>query len=320
MAAVIVRWVSTDGTAHLADGAGTSAAPADAVWSWIDVDSPDNDTLSALGESHGLHALAIEDVRHAQLRPKLDAYGDWIFLSWLTPRKPEGDGFTIDELDVFVSKNTLITLHDRSCSGIDAVVGDLAHSMRGGPDWLLHAIVDRLVDDTLPLIDNIGEQLEVIEDAMLDESPRHDDLRALHSVRRQLVKLHRVVAPERDILRGLTRESDIVSEDAYRYFQDIGDHVARALDAIETYQDVGASVMDVYLSAQSNRMNEIMKQLTVVATIFMPLTLISGIYGMNVLNGMWPSPAAPWSFAAVVGSLVVIAVVMAAYFRKRNWW
>jgi magnesium transporter len=276
--------------------------------------------LAELGESHGLHALALEDVRHPQLRPKIDAYGSWIFLAWLTPRRPREGDISADELDVFISKNTLITLHDSPCCGVDAVGTDLSRSMQSGPDWLLHAIVDRLVDDTLPLIDNLGERLETIEDAMLDVSPRQDDLRALHRVRRQLVKLHRIVAPERDILRGLSRESDIVSEEAYRYFQDIGDHVSRALDAIETYQDVGASVMDVYLSAQGNRMNEIMKQLTVVATIFMPLTLISGIYGMNVLGGMWPSPTAPLSFVVVVASLVVIAIALAVYFRKRNWW
>ena len=320
MTAVVVRWVSADKTAHMADTAGAEMPPSDAVWSWIDVDSPDNTTLEALGESHGLHALALEDVRHAQVRPKLDAYGGWIFLAWLTPRAPEGERVAADELDVFVSKNMLITLHDGPCCGVEAMATDLARSMHGGPDWLLHAIIDRLVDDTLPLIDRVGERLEEIEDAMLEASPRQDDLRDLHRVRRQIVRLHRIVAPERDILRGLTRESDIISGDAYRYFQDIGDHVSRALDAIETYQDVGASVMDIYLSAQGNRMNEIMKQLTVVATIFMPLTLISGIYGMNVLGGMWPSPQAPWSFVVVVASLAIIAVVMAVYFGKRNWW
>jgi len=320
MSVVTVRWVSADGAAHIAQGDATFAAPEDAVWSWIDVTSPSEQMLADLGTSHGLHALALEDTRHAQLRPKLDAYGDWLFLVWITPRHPQGDGLVTEELDVFVGRSTLITVHEGECPGIEKVSADLEHSMHSGPDWLLHAIIDRLVDDTLPLIDEVGEQLETIEDAMLDDSPRQDDLRDLHTVRRRLVRLHRIVAPERDVLRSLARESDIISEDAYRYFQDVGDHVARAQDAIETYQDVGASVMDVYLSAQSNRMNEIMKQLTVVATIFMPLTLISGIYGMNVLVGMWPPPLAPWSFSAVIAVMALIAVAMAVFFRKRNWW
>ena len=122
------------------------------------------------------------------------------------------------------------------------------------------------------------------------------------------------------MLRGLARESGVISPDAYTYFQDVGDHIARAIDSVETYQDVAASVMDVYLSAQSNRMNEIMKQLTVVATIFMPLTLITGIYGMNLVLGMWPPTTATWSFPVLMASMLVIAVVMAAYFRRKNWW
>jgi magnesium transporter len=319
MSTVVARWVSADGTVRTAEETGAESPPVGASWSWIDVERPDDATLDALGERYGLHALALEDVRHRQIRPKIDFYGDWVFLAWLSPQRPKGDGVATEEVDAFISRNTLITLHDKPCAGIRAVASDEARAMSQGPDWLLHAIIDRLVDDTLPLIDEIGEKLESIEDAMLD-NPRQDDLRALHRVRRQLVRLHRITAPERDMLRGLSRESTIVSQDAYHYFQDVGDHVARAIDAIETYQDVGASVMDVYLSAQSNRMNEIMKQLTVVATIFMPLTLISGIYGMNLVNGMWPPPLAPWSFAVTVVSLVVIAVAMAAYFRKRNWW
>ena len=135
-----------------------------------------------------------------------------------------------------------------------------------------------------------------------------------------MTRLHRIVAPERDIVRELARESDVISEDAYRYFADVGDHLALAQDSIETYQDVGQSSMDIYLSAQSNRMNEIMKQLTVVATIFMPLTLISGIYGMNLVLGMWPSPLWRWSFPAVMILMAGIAVSMAAYFRRKNWW
>ncbi|TLM89310.1 MAG: magnesium transporter CorA family protein, partial [Actinobacteria bacterium] len=188
-----------------------------------------------------------------------------------------------------------------------------------GPDWVLHAVVDRLVDGVLPIVDELGDQLDDIEDAMLGE-PRKTDLERLYRVRRQLVHMHRIVAPERDIVRGLARERNVVSEEAYRYFQDVGDHLARVEDSIETYRDVGAGVMDIYLSAQSNRMNEIMKQLTVVATIFMPLTLLSGIYGMNVIRGMWPSVEGYWSFSLVVGSMIVIAACMSWYFRRKNWW
>jgi magnesium transporter len=320
MPSVAIRWVDESGAVQSRAGATMEPFPSDASLVWVDITAPDDSVLDELCKRFDLHALAVEDVRHTQTRPKLDIYPDYLFLTWLSPKALDGDGVTADEIDIFIGRGYLATVHAEPNETIDAVSRDLDRSMRKGADWLLHAIIDRLVDDTLPLVDDVGDRLDTIEDAMLAENPRQDELRSLHQVRRQLVRLHRITAPERDILRGFARESDLIGEDAYRYFQDVGDHVARVLDAIETYQDVAASVMDVYLSAQNNRMNEIMKQLTVVATIFMPLTLLSGIYGMNVVAGMWPPPLAQWSFALVVGVMLLIAVVMAAYFRKKNWW
>lgn len=320
MTTVAIRWIDESGSMQSRTGADLTLLPAQTALVWVDITRHNDAVLDELDVRFGFHELAMEDVRHPQPRPKFDIYPDYLFMAWLSPKRMKGDGVTTDEVDIFVGKSYLVTIHADANAAIEAVAGCLGGDLGRGTDFLLHSIIDRLVDDTLPLVDEMGEQLGVIEDDMLDSSPRQEDLRELHRVRRRLVRMHRIVAPERDMLRAFARESGIIGEAAYRYFQDVGDHVARVLDAIETYQDVGASVMDVYLSAQNNRMNEIMKQLTVVATIFMPLTLLSGIYGMNVLAGMWPPPLARWSFAAVVGSMAVIAVSMAAYFRKRNWW
>jgi magnesium transporter len=317
---VVLRWLDAQGVLQIGDLSGLAAATREGVpWVWVDVTGPDKDTLNGLCTHFGLHELAIEDSAHQQHRAKLDVYRSGLFMVWLTPEHTRGDGVTATELDVFIGKNYLITLHSGANKAVEAVAHDPGSAMAEGPAWVLHKIIDLLVDSTLPLVDRIGEQLSSIEDQMLD-NPRQDDLRALHRVRRQLVRLHRILGPERDLLRGLARESDLIDEDAYRYFQDVGDHLSRALDSVETYQDVGASVMDVFLSAQNNRMNEIMKQLTVVATIFMPLTLISGIYGMNVLLGMWPPVNQVWSFWAVIGLMLAIAGAMSLYFRKKNWW
>jgi magnesium transporter len=322
---VVLRWLDQAGQLQVAGSDTTAdveaAFASGATWVWADVVGPEPGTLDALSARFHFHELAVEDTVHEQRRAKIDQYPDGLFLVWLTPEHPRGDSVVVSELDVFVGKNYLVTVHTSPSKAVDLVVGDAPRSMQAGPAWVLHKIIDLLVDSTLPLVDKVGEQLSAIEDKMLD-NPRQDDLRALHRVRRQLVRLHRVIAPERDLLRGLARESDVISEEAYRYFQDVGDHVARALDSVETYQDVGASVMDVYLSAQSNRMNEIMKQLTVVATIFMPLSLITGIYGMNLTAGMWPPPveSAWWAFWIVMGWMVILSVAMAVYFRKKNWW
>jgi magnesium transporter len=135
-----------------------------------------------------------------------------------------------------------------------------------------------------------------------------------------LLALQKIIGPERDVLRAMARHTDFISQEAYLYFQDVGDHVSRVADAVDTYRDVASSVMDIYLSAISNRLNVVMKQLTVVATIFMPLTLITGIYGMNLTRMMWPSPDWAWSFWAVMGSCVVITMGMLYLFKRRGWW
>jgi magnesium transporter len=318
VAEIVVRWADSAG--QLGEGGiGDLEHALDQAWCWVDVTAPDTETMQTVGNAFGLHALAVEDALHAQIRPKLDVYENGVFIAWLSPSRAKGDGIVATELDAFLGNKYLVTVHQEASAAVEAAAKDVREAVRVGSDWILHAIIDRAVDGTLPLVDEVGDELDRLEDTMLQE-PRRSDLQALYQVRRQLVHLHRVVAPERDILRGLARERDLVSEEAYRYFQDVGDHLARVEDSIETYRDVGAGVMDIYLSAQSNRMNEIMKQLTVVATIFMPLTLLSGIYGMNVVKGMWPPVDAGWSFAVVVGSMAVIALWMSWYFRRRKWW
>ena len=318
MAEVVVRWLDEHGDVRSGDESALDTTGS-AAWRWVDVTHPDDDAIARLAERFSLHPLAVDHLRHAIKRAKLDIFPDGVFIVWLTPAKRSGDGVVQRELDVFLRKDVLVTIHEAADPDVDAIVGDAKRAMSLGADFTLHAVIDRSIDSVLPIVDAIGERMEVIETRMLD-NPRQDDLRKLHAVRRQLLVLHRLVSPERDVIRGLVRERDIVGEEAYRYFLDVEDHLSRVQDSIETYQDVGASVMDVYLSAQSNRMNEIMKQLTVVATIFMPLTLISGIYGMNLIRDMWPSPAMSWSFPAVAAFMAALAVAMAWYFRRKKWW
>jgi magnesium transporter len=313
-----VRW-ARDGVLNSDEGPHALVASRGASVRWVDVLHPDEATLLSLSEEFALHPLLLEDAVHEQHRPKYDSYPDGAFLTWLFPTALVDSSVELGEVDVFLGPDYLVTLRSAANAIVEDFVTELPRMTSLGSDWLLHAILDRLVDATLPLVDEIGDRLEDAEDRLLGQ-PTPEDLKELYSIRRQLVALHRIVAPERDILRGLARERNLVSEEAYRYFLDVADHLARVEDAIETYRDVGAAAMDIYLSAQSNRMNAIMKQLTVVATIFMPLTLISGIYGMNVVRGMWPPVLAPWSFAAVVGVMVVIAVWMTLFFRRKNWW
>lgn len=317
VAHVTARWLvegslRTGGIEDIAEGRESGCI-------WVDVCEPDEATLQRLAVPFGLHPLAIEDCLHFPQRPKIDNYDDWVFLIWLSPYQPDGDDVPTHELDVFLGRDFLMTTHRDPLPAVDDVAARADEIMALGVDFTLHALVDRLVDAHLEVVDGVSDELEEIEDVLL-ANPTPDKLESLYGIRRRLVKLHRIVGPERDIIRALARERELVDEEAYRYMQDVGDHLARVEDSIETAREVAAAAMDIYLSSQSNRMNEIMKVLTIFATIFMPLTLISGIYGMNVVTGMWPPVLAPWSFWAINASMVVIAAFMVWFFRRRKWW
>jgi magnesium transporter len=317
-ATVTVRWrvgeeVRTGGLDDLA----TARAAGDAVW--IDVLGPDADVFARMKDTFKLHPLAIEDCLHFPQRPKIDAYADNLFVVWITPGLAPHDALVSGEIDVFLGAGYVITSHDVPITAIDEVAADACGVLARGAEWTLHAILDRSVDAMFPVVDMVGERLDVIEDELLAKV-QDGQLQELYAVKRIMLEVHKFVGPERDVLRSMARHDEFVSQEAYLYFQDVGDHVARVADAIDTYRDVASSVMDIYLSAISNRLNVVMKQLTAVATIFMPLTLITGIYGMNLTRGMWPSPDWAWSFAAVMGSFLVITVGMLYLFKRRGWW
>ena len=286
---------------------------------WVDITDPDEASFQAVSSRFPLPPLAVEDCLHYPQRPKFDVYPDVTFVVWLAPYMVVGEGLHAHELDVFLGEEHLITAHRDGFEPLDRVADQAKEFLERGVEWTLHAILDVTVDDVFPLVDAVADELEELEDLML-ENARQEHLARLFIAKRALVKLHKFVGPERDVVRGLARLEAFVEPDAYMYFQDVGDHLARAADSIDTYREVANGTMDIFLSSQSNRMNQIMKQLTVVATIFMPLTLISGIYGMNVLSGMWPPSEAPWSFAAIIVAMVAIALWMVAFFRRKNWW
>ena len=309
-----VRW--------MADGelkAGSLAEfPSDVTGAvWIDLTDPTEAELLAVSERYLLHPLAIEDCLHFPQRPKIDVYEDATFLIWLIPQVVDSDGITTTELDVFLGTDHLITVHRGVVPAIDHMALLARDYLPRGVEWTLHAILDLAVDSVFPVIETISDELEELENLMLTDA-RATQLQRLYAAKRALLQLHKVVVPERDVVRGLARLEAFVEPAAYMYFQDIGDHLARVTDSVETYRDVAGSTMDIYLSAQSNRMNQIMKQLTAVATIFMPLTLISGIYGMNFQH--MPELAWRYGYFMVIGGMLVIAVWMVWFFRRREWW
>ncbi|MCE5203007.1 MAG: magnesium/cobalt transporter CorA [Coriobacteriales bacterium] len=313
---ITVRWVK-DGQLK---SDGLESLPAELTGPvWVDITDPDEETFGRVSERFPLPPLAVEDCLHFPQRPKYDVYPDLTFLIWLAPYAIDGVRLETHELDVFLGEEHLVTAHQDGFEPLDRVAESANEFLRRGAEWTLHAILDESVDDIFPVVEHIADELEDLEDLML-QGARQEHLQRLFAAKRSLIQLHKAVAPERDIVRGLARLEAFVEPDAYMYFQDVGDHLARVQDSIETYRDMANGSMDIYLSSQSNRMNLIMKQLTIIATIFMPLTLLSGIYGMNLLRGMWPPAEAAWSFPVVIGSMVFIGGAMLWYFRRRDWW
>ncbi|MDO9556891.1 MAG: magnesium/cobalt transporter CorA [Coriobacteriia bacterium] len=314
MTEVSVRWLQ-DGalrTGNLDDlgSIGDSAV-------WIDILDADQVTLEAVSAWSPLHPLAMEDCLHFPQRPKLDVYEDSTFLIWLMPELPNGAGIVSRELDVFLGREHLITVHSETLTAVDKVAAHAAEYLERGAEWTLHGILDLAVDGMFPLVDDLADTLEGLEDAMLLDA-RTESLEQLYGAKRALVQIHKVVGPERDAIRGLARLEAFVAPEAYMYFQDVGDHLARVADSVDTYREVASGTMDIYLSSVSNRMNLIMKQLTVIATIFMPLTLISGIYGMNFRY----MPELEWRFGyfGVLGGMLLIMLWMLWFFKRRKWW
>jgi magnesium transporter len=284
---------------------------------WVDVSQPDADTLHALRDRFGLHPLAIEDCLHFPQRVKVDLYPESLFMVWAFADHV-GIGRQSIECDIFLGKGFLITSHREPIVPIEQVGADAQCALESGADWTLHALLDRGVDGLFPEIDSFSERLSNIEDALLAD-PDENDLQDLYGIKRELIAAYRIVAAERDALRSIARREQLISSDAYMYFQDVGDHLERVVEGIETYREVSSGAVDIYLSAVNNRLNDVMKRLTLVATIFMPLSFITGVFGMNLTRGMWPSPESVWSFAAVNLAMLVIAAVMIAYYRRKRW-
>lgn len=314
-ATVTVRWMA-DGA--LRTGGIDDIATARAAGTvWVDVVEPDEPALKALGTTFGLHPLAIEDCLHFPQRPKVDSYDTGPFIVWVTPHDVVVDGLNLAELDVFLGKDFLVTSHWEEIAAVTEVAKEADCVLPRGPAWLLHAILDRSVDAIFPLVDRVGDDLDTLEDELL-QSPDSHELQRLYAAKRLLIQLHKVLGPERDALRALAREEAYVSQDAYLYFQDVGDHLARVSDTVDTYRDVASGVMDIYLSSVSNRLNVVMKKLTVVATIFMPGTLIVGFYGMNFRE--FPELAWPLGSFYALALSVVVTGGMLIWFKRSKWW
>lgn len=290
---------------------------------WIDVEGvADTEALARMGELFKLHKLALEDTNHLCQRPKLDFYDGTVFVAlWMLH---DGDAIVREQLSIFAGPGFVLTFQEGSVAGdclgsIRARLRDSAASRerRGGADYLLYAILDATVDSYFPILEDRGERLDTIE-AEVFRRPKPTQLHELHRIRHDLQLLRRAIWPLRGVFEPLVGGHHVlVSPETRPYFRDANDHVLRLLDLIESDRELTASLMDVYLSSLSLRMNEVMKVLAVISTIFMPLSFIAGVYGMNFEH--MPELRKVWAYPATLGTMAATAAGLLYFFYRKGW-
>ena len=288
---------------------------------WADVSDPTSQDFEDLAEEFGFHHLSIEDCRNMHQRPKVEEYEGYYFIV-LYEAELAGptDRLELRELNIFLGKNYLVTVHSRPIRAI-ATAARLWHEWTDraeqGSGLLAYLLIDGIVDDYLPLLDIISERMDDLEDSIFGEW-RAEVIEDIFTIKKKLLYLRRSITPLRDVFNTmLRREQPIFPREIHIYFQDVFDHLIRVAETIDSLRDMLSSTMDAYLSVSGNRMNKIMKRLTSISTILMSVTLIAGIYGMNFVF----MPELRWRFGYVYAlvSMVLVGVALYMYLKKVKW-
>jgi magnesium transporter len=284
---------------------------------WLDLHRPTAEELALLRDLFRFHPLALEDSENFGQRPKLEPYDDHVFLV-VYGAAPDEDRLV--EVHCFYSERFLVTVHRDDCPAFAALRERQAR--RGRPEeaaLVLHDVVDALVDSFFPVLSELDDEIDEIQETLL-QRPTDEQLQRVFDLKRRLVGLRKAVTPQRDLFGGVgPSELPGMTVEAERYFRDVYDHLIRISELIDSYRDLLTSVTEVYLSTASNRMNAVMKQLTLIATIFLPLSFITGFFGQN-FGWMVDHVAGAAAFLALgIGLQVAAALVLVAVFRGRGW-
>ena len=290
---------------------------------WINVNGISKvKDLENVGECFKIHPLVLEDILELGQRPKVEDYDDYLYIV-LNSIRPVGEGeeLVAEEISLVLGPHYVLSFYEGD-SDLFAPVRERLLKAKGrirkmGADFLAYSIIDLVVDNYFVVLEKFGDQMESLEDEVVaNPSPR--TLRDVHQFKNDMIMLRKSLWPLREVIARLERrESPLISEALGNYFRDVYDHTIIAIDTVETYRDILSGMLDIYLSSMSNRLNSIMKVLTIIATIFMPLTFITSLYGMNFKH----MPELQWEYGyfMVLGAIVVIAITMLEYFRRKQW-
>jgi len=290
---------------------------------WINVDGvQDAEVIEKLGAAFGIHALVLEDIMTTTQRPKVDDLGNAVFLVLrMIECDPAGTDMRADQLSLILGPNYVLSFQETpgDCLGPvrERIRGGKGRIRTLGPDYLAYAIVDAVVDNYFFVLEKLGERIDGLEDALVDE-PRRGLLHDIHVLKREMIGLRKAVWPLREVVSGLERlETPLIQKSTDLFLRDLYDHSIQVIDTVESFREMLTSMVETYLSSASNRMNEIMKVLTIISTIFIPITFLVGLYGMNFIH--MPEIRWRWGYPMVWALIVGSVAAMFALFRRKKW-
>jgi magnesium transporter len=291
--------------------------------SWINVDGLSNvDMIKELGEAFGLHPLVLEDILHTGQRPKIEDYEDYIFITVKMLSFDEKENLVDSEqVSIVLGSNYVISFQEKEGDCFERVRDRIRNSKgrirKMGPDYLAYSLLDSIIDNYFEVMEGIGNWIESI-DLEISSGFMKDAPRIINSMKKQLLIVRRSLWPLRELINTMARSENTLITDAVAIFiRDIYDHTVELIETMETFRDVLSGLLDIHMSSVSNRMNEVMKTLTIIATIFIPLTFIAGVYGMNFAN--MPELNWDWGYYMVWIVMISLALLLVLYFRRKHW-
>ncbi len=288
---------------------------------WLDIEKPDADDYKLLEETFKAHPLSIEDIQQQNQRPKIDEYPEYNFVV-IFQADWKGDDVSFLEHHLFVGPHYLITVHNEPAPALKELQDRIHKSpalTKGQPAFLTYLVVDALVDATFPVLERVDETVDKMEDEIIDKAAP-DSLDRIYHLKHSVTELRRYLGAQRDVFQRLiTHGIHLQQQDMTLYYRDVYDHIVRQYETVDSLRDLLSSAMDVYLSTVSNRLNQTTKALTVIASLFLPLSFLTGFYGMNFsyLTTVLETPY--WAFAAGVGTMLISIAIQLYFFRRRGW-
>ena len=300
----------------------TLRPPADETVTWVNVGGVHKvEVLEGFGKHFGLHPLLLEDIANTDQRPKLDDYETYLFLVMKMLMTSDRGDILVEQVSFVLGRNYVLSFQENGTDvfGVvrDRLKGGKGRLRQNGSDYLMYALIDAVVDQYFAVLEMLGERIESLQERVIAD-PKPETLQDIHALKRQLLFVRRAVWPLREAMNNLSRsECPFLHEPMKLFFRDVYDHVVQIVDTIETLREMVSASLDIYLSSVSYRLNAVMRVLTVITTIFMPLSFIAGIYGMNFEH--MPELKWTWGYPMALGIMGIVAAIMLIGFRLKKW-